>query len=40
MQSIVTQNEELRQLQRFKLRVTIRDDSQEANVDPNQGARK
>ena len=40
MQSIVTQNEELRQLQRFKLRVTIRDDSQVTNVDPNQGARK
>lgn len=40
MQSIVTQNEELRQLQRFKLRVTIRDDSQVINVDPNQGARK
>ncbi|KVX01905.1 PilN domain-containing protein [Shewanella frigidimarina] len=40
MQSIVTQNEELRQLQRFKLRVTIRDDSQVTNIDPNQGARK
>jgi type IV pilus assembly protein PilN len=40
MQSIVTQNEELRQLQRFKLRVTIRDDSQITTVDANQGARK
>ncbi|AZG71875.1 PilN domain-containing protein [Shewanella livingstonensis] len=40
MQSIVTQNEELRQLQRFKLRVTIRDESQTTNVDANQGARK
>lgn len=40
MQSIVTQNEELRQLQSFKLRVTIRDDSQATAVDTSQGARK
>ncbi len=40
MQSIVTQNEELRQLQSFKLRVTIRDDSQSTAVDTSQGARK
>jgi len=40
MQSIVTQNEELRQLQRFKLRVTIRDNLQVTNVDANQGAGK
>ncbi|MGX9461104.1 PilN domain-containing protein [Shewanella sp. A14] len=40
MQSIVTQNEELRQLQRFKLRVTIRDDSYLMDVDATQGARK
>ncbi|GGB44470.1 PilN domain-containing protein [Shewanella inventionis] len=40
MQSIVTQNEDLRQLQNFKLRVTIRDDSQSTAVDTSQGARK
>ncbi|WP_137223537.1 PilN domain-containing protein [Shewanella sp. MEBiC00475] len=40
MQSIVSQNEELRQLQRFKLRITIRDDSQVMNVDSGQGERK
>lgn len=40
MQSIVTQNEELRQLQRFKLRITIRDDSHVINADSAQGARK
>lgn len=40
MQSIVTQNENLRQLQRFKLRVTITDEFGNQALDMQQGAKK
>lgn len=40
MQSIVTQNENLRQLQRFKLRVTITDEFGNKALDMQQGAKK
>lgn len=40
MQSIVTQNEELRQLQRFSLRVTVQGEVEDVPVKTTKGASK
>jgi len=40
MQSIISQNEDLRQLQRFKLRVSITDEFGNTALDMQQGAKK
>jgi type IV pilus assembly protein PilN len=40
MQSIVAQNEELRQLQRFSLKVTIKDESLTGSQETTEGASK